>query len=645
MRFQQWKETETRNYTSAGASTPARLSWPDAVAYQESIQNPSFSLTDAAFQNARVHTDRRGLPVTYAGRFAVVFRLQTEDGEPWALRCFTTPGDGDGTARAARYQLIQKYAEAHRNIFVPFRYMERGIKVGRHFYPALAMRWASGEPLGRWIENHRSNPEALRTLCGSLSALLAKLEAEGIAHGDWQHDNLLVADEGRRLTLVDYDGMFVPELAGQRSEEIGHPNYQHPARTADHFGPGLDRFACLVIQTSLLGIAGNAELWDKYSDGESLLFQRSDFVNPGESPVFVELKALAELDQDELLADAVARLEDACHAGAMSTLLPGIDVPTEELDSKTYDPIRLASAWVESVKSEMTFDPKTTVVGNSVGPRQWWTLPEVVKSNVSQTSAARPRIVAVATQESFDYIERAHSVETLRAEENHLNSWRFGLALCIVVTLALVFAQNNGLRFFLAGPLFALLVNLGSLGFSRWPRKMIYDELTLEIEKMNDLIDKRKRQIADKGGQLASSGMTNVSDFVQEKMRQTSINRVLTVPGVKVSTLRVLREAGIDNAQDLLKRGTVNGIPPHQMTALLNWCQEREDEAAAEYRKNMGGGRYAPAEVSRLRHEVAEFERHLAHLKRERDNFPETSFRTYVRRLFGVEGTTANSQP
>jgi hypothetical protein len=54
------------------------------------------------------------------------------------------------------------------------------------------------------------------------------------------------------LKLIDYDGMWVPALAGTRSGEVGHPSYQHPQRLRE--GPyniDVDRFPLLLVATAL----------------------------------------------------------------------------------------------------------------------------------------------------------------------------------------------------------------------------------------------------------------------------------------------------------------------------------------------------------------------------------------------------------
>ncbi|GAB4454754.1 MAG: hypothetical protein OHK0029_09790 [Armatimonadaceae bacterium] len=648
MRLQQIASKET--YTSSSLS---RTSWPDAVAYREAIQTPHASLADPILQSSGIQLDRRGLPVAYAGRFAIVFRLVGENGDVWAFRCFTTPGEENGKVRESHYKVIQKYVDEHRAVFVPFRYIERGIKVGRNWYPALAMRWAEGEPLGRWVEKNVHNAEGLRQLCGSLTNLLLYLESSGIAHGDWQHDNLLIANNGEFVTLVDYDGMYVPEFEGQRSPELGHPNYQHPARTAEHFNVGLDRFSCLAIQTALLALAQEPSLWDRYSDGESLLFKREDFVAPSRSPLFQELRAIAELSSDETLADAIARLEDACSAGAMSSLLPVVEATEAEWKpaetGRTYKPI----ASLGQIPAVGPFSSAQAVTARlesgKVGP--WWMMPEVVTRTRTlpsptlntKTKNTAPQRVSVMPHETFTFIERANSEAVQQAEEKHLVSWRLG-GMLMVVAIAFVIGMAITLRNAFLPLYFAWLLAYASLGFEKWPRRVVYEELNSEIKKIEDLIARRNEIIVEKGGITASvSGVSNVGEYITEKLRHTSINQVLTIPNTRVKTLRMLRKAGIENALQLRSTTQIEGMRQADMDSLQSWVREREAEAANEYRKMVGTTRSAPGEVSRLRHEVAEFERHVAQLKRERDLFPDVSWGTYWRKLLNQEESPTSS--
>ena len=285
--------------------------WPDALEFQEAAQNPGATLRAPELADCRVRLDRLGLPLAYTGRFAVVFRANTPDGREWAARCFTTPGDRSRADRfAAIHRAFQTAAPELRSCIAPFRFVSNGIRVGGMDYPLLVMPWVAGVPLGQWVERNRANPGALLRLCIALSDLLTRLEAHGIAHGDWQHDNLLISENGASITLVDYDGVYVPDLAGKPPGERGHPNYQHPARGDADYGPNLDRFPCLLIQTALVAIACDPSVWNTSRDGENLLFRRDDLVSPGESPVFAALREVAY--RSKVLPALLDALDHAC---------------------------------------------------------------------------------------------------------------------------------------------------------------------------------------------------------------------------------------------------------------------------------------------------------------------------------------------
>jgi len=77
-----------------------------------------------------------------------------------------------------------------------------------------------------YVERNLGNSTLLFALASRWLEMIKVLNKFSIAHGDLQHGNVLVVNGD--LKLVDYDGMFVPTLAGKISSEIGHRNYQHP---------------------------------------------------------------------------------------------------------------------------------------------------------------------------------------------------------------------------------------------------------------------------------------------------------------------------------------------------------------------------------------------------------------------------------
>src|SRR5262249_30079822 len=91
--------------------------------------------------------------------------------------------------------------------------------------------------------------------------------------------------------LVDYDGMFVPALAGWQSHELGHRNYQHPLRSHADFDARLDNFSAWVIYTSLVALSIDASLWKQLKVGdECLLFHQKDFLHPARPKAFYLLE-------------------------------------------------------------------------------------------------------------------------------------------------------------------------------------------------------------------------------------------------------------------------------------------------------------------------------------------------------------------
>jgi len=75
--------------------------------------------------------------------------------------------------------------------------------------------------------------------------------------------------------------MYVPALAGLKSHEVGHRNFQHPARTGNDFGEYLDNFSAWVIFASITAVSLEPRVWQLLQAGdESLLFRREVFESP-----------------------------------------------------------------------------------------------------------------------------------------------------------------------------------------------------------------------------------------------------------------------------------------------------------------------------------------------------------------------------
>lgn len=226
-----------------------------------------------------------GLPRPATGAFASVYKLSDAERQ-WAVRCFLRPP----ADLQSRYEAMSAYLDMKRpQHTVTFHFQPRGIRVRAGWFPILKMTWLEGSSLETFLSNHIENRTTLSHLAAAFKTATADLSVNGIAHGDLQHGNIIVLKDS--LRLVDYDGMFVPPLAGRDSNELGHPNYQHPSRRAAHFGPFLDNFSSHVIYGSLLCLSMDPQLWQRLAGGdECLILRQRDFADPLSSYAFSSLE-------------------------------------------------------------------------------------------------------------------------------------------------------------------------------------------------------------------------------------------------------------------------------------------------------------------------------------------------------------------
>ncbi|WP_345438858.1 hypothetical protein [Actinoallomurus vinaceus] len=255
--------------------------FPTGSRYVDALQNTTLCFSDRDLRGARPKLDKLGRPKPISGNFASVFELTSADGSRYAVKCFTR----EVPDQERRYQAISDHlATVGHSWKVGFEYLAQGILVSGQRYPILKMEWVSGISLTRWVEDHLHDTAALKEIADRFAELSGQLSAAGIAHGDLQHGNLLVAPGGS-LRLVDYDGMYVPALAGLAPAEKGHRNYQSPRRADTDFGPELDRFSSWLIYLSLVALAADPALWHQMHEpgGEYLLLDGSDFENPSAS--------------------------------------------------------------------------------------------------------------------------------------------------------------------------------------------------------------------------------------------------------------------------------------------------------------------------------------------------------------------------
>ena len=269
------------------------MTWPLSQDYNEAIQNPQDSFSDPELRAAEPVVNALGIPLPRSGNFADVYEVSCPaTGNRWAVKCFTREVAG----LRERYAEIGKHlAQARLPFTVEFQYLEEGIRILGRRYPVLKMRWVEGQLFNEFVRGALEKPHKLDSLARIVGRMAQRLHESGLAHADLQHGNIILVPgstaSSLAVKLIDYDGMFVPALAGSRSGEVGHAAYQHPQRLREGtYSAEVDRFPLLLISCAIHGLrAGGPALWERYDTGDNLLFREADLNRPGDSPLFREL--------------------------------------------------------------------------------------------------------------------------------------------------------------------------------------------------------------------------------------------------------------------------------------------------------------------------------------------------------------------
>ena len=268
------------------------MNYPLISEYIESIKNSEDNFN--VLSTLRPVYDEAGEIVMSSGNFAVVFKMKDESsGKLYAVKCFLKEQEG----RDIAYQQITDELEyVSSNYLCSIKYFQKELFVDSTVssdteFPVLLMDWAEGVTLDKYVHQHISDKYALQLITYQFGNMAAWLMTQPFAHGDLKPDNILVSEDGA-LVLVDYDGMFVPAMQGQKARELGSPDYRHPLRTEECFNEHIDDFPLALIGMSLKAIALDTSLLQNNARSDSLLLSESDFHNIGECLMMKSLCAL-----------------------------------------------------------------------------------------------------------------------------------------------------------------------------------------------------------------------------------------------------------------------------------------------------------------------------------------------------------------
>ena len=305
------------------------MQYPLISEYVKAIQDAGDNLEQLAHLTPVL--DDHGEPYRSSGAFAVVFKMQDKStGKYYALKCFTEEQQG----RAEAYRQIAAELDLLDSPYITsVKYMEKELFVDSQCeedeFPVLLMDWVDGETMEAYIAANYHNQSAMSMLCYRFGKMAAWLRSQPFAHGDIKPDNIMVRPDGT-LTLVDYDGMFVPAMKGQKSPTVGTKDFSHPLRTIDDFDETIDDFALASIALSLKAISLNPSLLDEYGASDRLLFSAADYTDLSKSNTFTALQGLLA-DEEAITLMSMFLLASAKKNLSMCSFrLFGLQKPKEE---------------------------------------------------------------------------------------------------------------------------------------------------------------------------------------------------------------------------------------------------------------------------------------------------------------------------
>lgn len=211
----------------------------------------------------KVLLNKKNRPIARKGGWCKIYKCEI-GGKFKALRLWLN--EMNEKEMAERSKAISEFILTHPSKYlINFEYIPEGYTFNGDVYPIILMDWCHGRTMKQYISDciEEGDTESILTLARQFLEMTNELHSLGISHGDLQHDNIMITDDGS-LKLVDYDSMFVPALKGSVETIKGKAGYQHPtARDKNKYlQPYTDYFSELMIFLTLYLVGHKPDLWD-----------------------------------------------------------------------------------------------------------------------------------------------------------------------------------------------------------------------------------------------------------------------------------------------------------------------------------------------------------------------------------------------
>jgi serine/threonine protein kinase len=335
IRDRQPPETKAKKIPPAATITKHRKRerWPLPAAYDDAVFDATHAFTSHDLRTMQV--EPRGVmgesSIYQTGGFACVAKAKIDD-SMWAVRLLYRHQED----LEDRYRAIH---DRQRNgglsqSMVPVDYREDEITV-RGFnerFPVILLRWVDGVSLNAYVREacHVTDTRALELLLAAMNDLENSMRGDQIAHRDLSGDNIVVVKENNNISLklVDYDSVWLPEIAHLRSS-VGDGDLQHPGmlRSREHSsGLMADYFAFRLYELGLKTLIKLPEHGKKIENFEYKFLVTRQEILDGNDEIVQSMRSVSPDDFDHLvkvLQTDYDELFEVAHTGRQPVLISG----------------------------------------------------------------------------------------------------------------------------------------------------------------------------------------------------------------------------------------------------------------------------------------------------------------------------------
>jgi hypothetical protein len=202
------------------------------------------------------------MAVIKIGRYSVIFHCYDEK-KYIVLHCWLKEIDN----LFDRYKKIFEFINnSTLEYFIKPKFFQDSVLVNNRKYPCISIDCSGGVTLKKFVQNNLQNKNVILQTADAFRSMVANLHKNSVAHGNLTDHHIIVFPKKRiQLKLINYDSMFIPELAAEKDIEKGHHCFQHTDRInqARLLNSNLDFFSELVIYLSLRCLAIDSYIWYK----------------------------------------------------------------------------------------------------------------------------------------------------------------------------------------------------------------------------------------------------------------------------------------------------------------------------------------------------------------------------------------------